>query len=129
MPLSYDDLNKIACDLLARGRIKPLWYEAWRQRKQGHSPTQIRLTMTITTYRGTQMHPTVRTISKWARNVREAIVEEREGKRVWGVTVASGSETRSAADLTPQGVLPGSTWNDDEMRKWGKLDRHSRKRR
>lgn len=76
-----------------------------------------------------------RTLYRWVAKVDQAIETDRlieRESRVWdqrGHTVASGSRTRRAGDPT-QGrrvVIDQSSWDEDTMKKYGVLDRWSRK--
>lgn len=64
------------------------------------------------------------TLKRWKRAVREAIVEEYEGRRVFGITVAQGSEAWTAPDHTPQGVTYRSSWDAEGLKKAGKKARY-----
>lgn len=122
--------DRTARALRRSSEITSAMYECWQRHNQGERITDI-LRDYPDPKRGT-LH-CERTVYRWVQQVEAALQAQRlidTERSPWGITIAQGSDVRTAADGVPQGRVAthASSWDAERMRSAGVIDRYSRKK-
>ncbi len=124
----------IARQLLAGSYITHAQYDVWRRANAGASWYSMRKDYPNHKRGGMYCDDT---LCHWVNKVNLAIKAARlidapaVGERSpWGISIAQGSEVRTAQDSTPQGHVSTETssWNAERLQAAGAIDRYSRKK-